>query len=175
MLQGKEYKAVPTERLAKTARFVLENNYLEFNGDVKKQISGTTVGTKLPPPQALYLSMILKPNIYNPKHYNLCYGLDTSLAFSLFGLMAKTNVKSSQKAVTILIITFNLPMNPVKRMSHLIAKLSKCRLTSDLHIKDIDRHQYLHFNFSHPDHTKRSIIYSQTLRLTKICTFENNF
>ena len=50
MLQGKEYKAVPTERLAKTARFVLENNYLEFNGDVKKQISGTAVGTKLPPP-----------------------------------------------------------------------------------------------------------------------------
>ena len=66
-------------------------------------------------------------------------------------------------------------MNPVKRMSHLIAKLSKCRLTSDLHIKDIDRHQYLHFNSSHPDHTKRSIIYSQTLRLTKICTFENDF
>ena len=26
----------------------------------------------------VYLSMILKPNIYNPKHYNLCYGLDTS-------------------------------------------------------------------------------------------------
>lgn len=52
MLQGKEYKAVPTERLAKMARFVLENNYLEFNGDVKKQISGTTVGTKLPLPQA---------------------------------------------------------------------------------------------------------------------------
>ena len=43
----------------------------------------------------VYLSMILKPNIYNPKHYNLCYGLDISLAFSLFGLMAKTNVKSS--------------------------------------------------------------------------------
>ena len=50
MLQGKEYKAVPTKRLAKMAHFVFENNYLEFNGDVKKQISGTTVGTKLPPP-----------------------------------------------------------------------------------------------------------------------------
>ena len=26
--------------------FVLKNNYFEFNGKVKKQISGTTIGTK---------------------------------------------------------------------------------------------------------------------------------
>ena len=57
----------------------------------------------------------------------------------------------------------------------LIVKLSKGRLTTDLHVKDTDRHQYLHFNSSHPDHTKRSIIYSQALRLAKICTFENDF
>ena len=57
----------------------------------------------------------------------------------------------------------------------LIVKLSKGRLTTDLHVKDTDRHQYLHFNSSHPDHTKRSIIYSQALRLAKICTFEDDF
>ena len=57
----------------------------------------------------------------------------------------------------------------------LIVKLSKGCLTTDLHIKDTDRHQYLHFNSSHPDQTKRPIIYSQALRLTKICTFENDF
>ena len=57
----------------------------------------------------------------------------------------------------------------------LIVKLSKGRLTTDLHIKDTDRHQYLHFNSSNPGHTKRSIIYSQALRLTKIYTFENDF
>ena len=33
------------------ARFVLEN-YFEFNGDVKKQISGTAIGTKFAPPYA---------------------------------------------------------------------------------------------------------------------------
>ena len=57
----------------------------------------------------------------------------------------------------------------------LIVKLSKGCLTTDLHIKDTDRHQFLHFNSSHSDHTKRSIIYSQALRLTKICAFENDF
>ena len=55
------------------------------------------------------------------------------------------------------------------------AKPLKGHLTADLHIKDTDRHQHLHFNSSHPDYTKRSIIYSQASRLAKICTFENDF
>ena len=54
-------------------------------------------------------------------------------------------------------------------------KFSKVYLTTDLHIKDTDQHQFLRFNSSHPDHTKRSIIYSQALRLAKICTFEMTF
>ena len=68
-----------------------------------------------------------------------------------------------------------------KKIKHFLGRrirnlqLSKGRLTTDLHIKDTYRHQYLHFNSSHPDYTKRSIVYSQALRLNKICTFENDF
>ena len=50
MLQAREHKAVSTEDLVQMARFVLENYY--FNGDVKKQISGTAIGTKFAPPYA---------------------------------------------------------------------------------------------------------------------------
>ena len=39
-----------------------------------------------------------------------------------------------------------------------VATLSKDRLNIDLHIKDTDLHQYLSFNSSYPDDTKRSII-----------------
>ena len=46
MLEAREHKAVSTEDLVKMAHFVLENNYFEFNGDVKKQTSGTAIGTK---------------------------------------------------------------------------------------------------------------------------------
>ena len=42
-------------------------------------------------------------------------------------------------------------------------KLAKGKLETDLHIKSTDRHQYLHYMSSHPEHTKRSIVYSQTL------------
>ena len=36
MLEAREGKAVCTGDLIKMARFVLENNYFEFNDDVKK-------------------------------------------------------------------------------------------------------------------------------------------
>ena len=39
----------------------------------------------------------------------------------------------------------------------LIVNLLKGRLTIDLHIKDTDRHQYLHFNLSHPDIPKNRL------------------
>ena len=52
MLEAREHKVVFTDVLVKMAHFVLENNYFEFNGDVKKQISGTAIGTKFAPPYA---------------------------------------------------------------------------------------------------------------------------
>ena len=46
MLDAREHKAVSTENLVKMVRFVIENNYFEFHGDVKNQISAGPSGTK---------------------------------------------------------------------------------------------------------------------------------
>ena len=46
--------------------------------------------------------------------------------------------------------------------------LSGDQLTTDLHIKSTDKHQYLHYTSAHPDHTKRSTVFSQGLRFTRI-------
>ena len=43
---------VSTSDLVKMAKFVLQNNYFEFNGETKQQISGTAIGTKFAPPYA---------------------------------------------------------------------------------------------------------------------------
>ena len=45
-LDNRELKSISTEDLIKTARFVLQNNYFEFNGMVKPQVSGTAILTK---------------------------------------------------------------------------------------------------------------------------------
>ena len=52
---------------------------------------------------------------------------------------------------------------------------NKNKLTTDLYIKLTDTHQYLDYTFSHPEHTKKSIVYGQTLRLCQICFFETDF
>ena len=54
-------------------------------------------------------------------------------------------------------------------------KLSQGRLETDLHIKPTDRHQYLPYSFPHPGHTKQSIVYSQILRVARVCSHEENF
>ena len=53
--------------------------------------------------------------------------------------------------------------------------LMKGKLSTDLHIKATDCHQYLHYSSGHPKHTKRSIAYSQLLRASWICSWENDF
>ena len=46
--------------------------------------------------------------------------------------------------------------------------LSGGQLTTNLHIKSTDKHQYLLYTSAHPDHTKRSIVFSQALRVSRI-------
>ena len=53
--------------------------------------------------------------------------------------------------------------------------LSRRQLTTDLLIKSTDKHQYFHYTYAHPDHTKRSIVFSQTLRVSRICSNKTDF
>ena len=45
-------------------------------------------------------------------------------------------------------------------------------LEIDLYTQPTDRHQYLHYLSSHPQHTKCSIVYSQTLRANRLCSLK---
>ena len=54
-------------------------------------------------------------------------------------------------------------------------KLSNDKLQTSLYVKPTDRHQYVHFQSSHPKHTKRPIAYSQTLRVSRACSQEDDY
>ena len=49
------------------------------------------------------------------------------------------------------------------------------KIITDLFVKSTDRHQYLHYLSAHPNHTKRSVVFSQTLRIGRLCSYEENF
>ena len=54
-------------------------------------------------------------------------------------------------------------------------KLIDVKLETDLYMKPIDRHRYLHYLSCHPKNTKRSIAYSQTLCVNRLCSLEKDF
>ena len=54
-------------------------------------------------------------------------------------------------------------------------KLKQGKIETGLHVKSTDRHQYLHYTFSYPEHTKQSIVLSQSLRISRICSQEVDF
>ena len=75
--------------------FVLRNNYFEFNGKVKQQISGTVIGTKCDPNYACIYIDEFENEFLSLRSDKLWYGLGISLTFfSLYGHMEKKNFTS---------------------------------------------------------------------------------
>ena len=160
------------------AKFVLRNNYFEFNEETKQQISVTAIGTKFPPPYACILidqveSEFLKTQIHQPLvwfryiddiFFILTHGQEKLkqflVDFNKFHPFLKFTPESSRKNVTFLDVN---------------VKFLNGKINIDLHIKATYRHQYLHYTSSHPHLTKRSIVYSQALRVSWICSFEEDF
>ena len=56
----------------------------------------------------------------------------------------------------------------------MVIKIKEGRIITDLYCKPTDGHQYLHHDSCHADDIKRSIIFSQTLRLKRICSEKND-
>ena len=49
------------------------------------------------------------------------------------------------------------------------------KVFTNLYVKPTDRHQYLHYLPAHPYHTKKSVAFSQTLRISRLCSSEKVF
>ena len=87
VLDKREKHTIPTSELTTMADFVLKNNYFEFNGQIKQQISRTAIGTKFAPPYAcLFLDNIgtgflenqeVKPLVWFRYIVDICFYLDT--------------------------------------------------------------------------------------------------
>ena len=178
VLDKREQKKIPTEELVQMAEFVLKNNFFEFNGQIKQQISGTAIGTKCAPTYAcIYMHKmegeLLEKQKYKPFtwlryiddiFFIWTHGEDKLKTFLENINQFHLNIKFTHESSTESILFLDLRV-----------KLSQGRLETDLHIKPTDRHQYLNYSFPHPGHTKQSIVYSQTLRVARVCSHEENF
>ena len=92
--------------------------------------------------------------------------------------MEKMSLTALCENLTNLIPICALHMSPVKKETAFLdckMNLFKNKLTTDLYVKLTDTHWYLDFTSSHPEHTKKSIVYGQMLRLHRKCSFETDF
>ena len=69
VLQCKKDKKISTINLVQMVPFVLKNNYFDFNGEVKHQISGTAIGTKFPPTYAFIFMDEIKTNFLDTQEF----------------------------------------------------------------------------------------------------------
>ena len=178
VLDKRQQKNVPTEELVQMAVFVLKNIFFEFNGQIKQQISGTAIGTKCAPRYAcIYMDKMegefVEKQRYKPftwiRYIDNIFFIWTHDDHKLKSFLENlnqlhSNIKFTHESSTESILFLDL-----------CVKVSQGKLETDFHIKHTNRHQYLHYSSSHPGHTKQSIVYSQTLRVARICSHEADF
>ena len=153
-------KKISTDDLTKMAEFVLKNNCFEFNGKFKKKIWGTATGTKFAPP---YGCIKHKPLVWF--HYIGDVFFIWTLGKEKLSLFLEDldnfhpNIKFSHEIHKGSIHFLDLDV-----------RLSYGNISTDSYVKPTDRHQFLHHTSSHPDYTKCSIVFSQVLRVSRICS-----
>ena len=172
-LNAFDNKSVPTEDLVKMAEFVLKNNYFEFNSSFKHQISGTAIGTKFAPPYAcIFMNYIEREFLKNEQIQPWIWFRYIDDIFFIW--------TASEKGLDEFLNRLN-SFHPNLRFTHersreslnfldVIVKIQQGEFVTDLYYKSTDRHQYLHFDSCHASHTKTSIVYSQALRMKRICS-----
>ena len=90
-LNERETPRVPTEELIKMVDFVLKNNFFEFNGEVKRQKSGTAIGTKFAPPYACIFMDAVETEFLTSQYLQPFVWLLYINDIFLYGLMEKKN------------------------------------------------------------------------------------
>ena len=179
-LEKRSDKKVPSADLVDMTGFVLKKNFFEFDSKVKQQVSSTTVEIKIAPPYVcIFMDKVeidfletqtVKPLVWLRYIGEIFYIWNKSEEklqeifenLTNFHPNLKFTSAKSKESVNFLDVTVSLIDQP---------------LETDLYCKPTNCHQFLDFNSAHPIYTKKSIVYSQGLRIKRLCSssvaFEN--
>ena len=154
---------------------LLCNNFI-FDNENYIQVKGTAMGTGAAPNYAnLFMGDFEERFIYNTEwntylqyfgHYiDDIFMIWNGSEASLLEFVAYLN--SVHETIK---FTFKYSASQLEFLDVLVIKDSKGYLSTDVYQKDTDTHSYLHCHSAHPKHCKKSIPYSQFLRLKRICS-----
>ena len=155
------------------AKFVLKNNFFEFDSKIKQQISGTAIGTRFPPPYACIFmdkfetgfltTQNLKPWVWL-RYIDDIFYVWTHGEEKLYDFLSCLNESHPN-----LKFTYEYSIERINFLD-VIVKNERDEFVTDLYYKATDWHQYLHYDSCHPDHMKKLSVYSQGLRIKCLCS-----
>ena len=174
-LDTRKDKIISIDSLIELAECVLENNIFEHDKSVFKQLRETAIQTEMAPPYVIIFMDSLEESI--PSN-SLVKALVWWCYIDDIFIMWEHGEEGLQKFLESLncyhpTITFTAEYSRAKKNFLNVTVIKKGnQLVTDLFIKPTDTHQYLHASLCHFSHCKKSIPFSQVLRLNGIC-FEN--
>ena len=155
------HKTVSTDSLIELVECVLKNNIFECNtSSTYKQLRGTAIGTKMNPLYAVIFMGDLKEKLfkgYDKKPLVWWQYIDDIL------MLWEHGEEELEK-----FLEFLNCYHPTTNFLGVSVRKKNNQLVTDLYTKPTNIHQYLHASSCHVYHSKKSIPYSQALRLNRI-------
>ena len=169
----------PTSTLTLLAELVLTLNAFTFNGDFYQQFGGVAMGSKMGPNYACLFLGYVEERIASQYH-GFVPKLHKRYIDDVIGVACCSRVDLENY------IRFVSNFHPALQFTHTISdtELSSLgitlRITDDhisttIYYKYTDTLTYLHHQFSHPSHCKKSLPRSQLLRLRCLCSEDSDF
>ena len=154
---------------------VLTNNYFEFNGTHYHQVSGTAMSTKLAPSYAnLFMTKFEEKYVYTcplqPAQWKRFID-DIFLIWPHEIEPLKEFINHLNKVHPTIKFTSKISSSQIPFLDLMIYIKDK-KLHTRLYTRSSDRHMYLNYNSELPMSLKKSIPYSQFLRLMRIHLLE---
>ena len=158
--------------------FILTHNHFEFNGQHFLQTSGTAMGSRMAPSYAIIFMADLEHKMLagyplKPLHY-FRY-IDDIFFLWPHGLHSLNNFFSfCNNFHSSIKFTFDYSDTEIPFLDVLV-KLGNSAIATTLFCKPTDTHGYLNFFSSHHISVKRSIVFSQCIRIRRICSSQSEY
>jgi hypothetical protein len=168
-----------TDNICKLVNLVLNNNYFQFNGINFLQKMGTAMGSPMAPCYAsLFMGkleqMFLDGCEYKPdawlRFLDDIFMLWTHSLEDLYKFIEALNAFHPN-----IKFTYNISESHVTFLDVDVYIDEKNNISTHVHVKPTNIHQYVYYTSSHPMSCKNSIPFSQAKRYRRICSDNNQF
>ena len=162
------------QMICKLMTLVLTLNNFIFNGQNYQQVKGTAMGTRAAPNYAnLYMGQFEDKHIYQTswnQHIKF-YGRfidDICLIWQGTEPQLKSFLKHLNEVHPSIKFTFEYSKHKINFLDITLIKNATGELSTDIFQKTTDTHSYLLRSSAHPNHSLKSIPYSQLLRIKRL-------